>query len=210
MSSFPHDQSRPVPPEEEVVTIVALMPNPAVHYCARIVVTVDGACSIFGRSEVPWGVPTASASGLQDNRDPSTQTTNRGLLGCSENLERGTTVARPNQGVVSLAFSGNATAQSHFNRMDDKVTELVTEVKRWQDAKKVVVRKAKKAEEQALKAEEARKKAESELVSARSEHSCYLQKVLLVTFDQARQQAGPTTRTPRRLKPVSSSNTRRG
>ncbi|GMN67632.1 hypothetical protein TIFTF001_036690 [Ficus carica] len=161
-------QSRLVRPEEKVVTIVPPMPNPAVHYRARIVVTVDGACSIFGRSEVPWGVPTTSASGLQFG------------------------------------------AQSHFNRMDNKVTELVTEVKRWRDAKKVVVRKAKKAEEQAFKAEEARKKAESELVSAQSEHSCYLQKVLLATFDQARQQAITTTRTPRSLKPVSSPNTRRG
>lgn len=36
--------------------------------------------------------------------------------------------------VVSLAFSGNAVARSHFNRMEDKIIGLVAEVKRWRDA----------------------------------------------------------------------------
>lgn len=58
--------------------------------------------------------------------------------------------------MVSLAFSDNAAAQSHFNYMDDKVTELVVEVKRWPDAERLASKKAKKAEEQALKAEETR------------------------------------------------------
>lgn len=68
-------------------------------------------------------------------------------------------------------FSGNATARSHFKRMDDKVAGLVAKVKKWRKADKLASEKAKKAEVQALKAEEARKRAEGELASIRSEHS---------------------------------------
>lgn len=50
--------------------------------------------------------------------------------------------------------------------MDDKVTELVVEVKRWPDTERLAFKKAKKAEEQAFKAKEVRKRDKSELVSA--------------------------------------------
>lgn len=67
--------------------------------------------------------------------------------------------------VVSLTFFGNAAARRHFNCIDDKVTELVVEVKRWPGTERLAFENAKKAEKQAFKAEEARKRAKSELVS---------------------------------------------
>ena len=91
--------------------------------------------------------------------------------------------------MVSLAFSGNAAPRSHINFIDDKVAGLVTEVKKWREAKKVASEKAKKAEKQAFKAKEARKKAKVKLPMVRSKHSQYLQETLLAALDQARQQA---------------------
>ncbi|GMN44763.1 hypothetical protein TIFTF001_013966 [Ficus carica] len=46
-SGFPHDQSRSVRSEGEVI-IMAPIPDPAVHYCARIVVAVDSSGSSPG------------------------------------------------------------------------------------------------------------------------------------------------------------------
>lgn len=66
---------------------------------------------------------------------------------------------------------------------------LVADVKKWRDAEKAASERAKKVEEQAARAEEARKKAEGELSFVRSDHSHYLQEVLPVALDQARQQA---------------------
>ncbi|GMN60542.1 hypothetical protein TIFTF001_029628 [Ficus carica] len=62
-SGFPHDWSRLVRSEEEV-TIVAPMPDPAIHYRARTVVTADviGYVALF---VVQRGVPTSLTSGLQ-------------------------------------------------------------------------------------------------------------------------------------------------
>ncbi|GMN28212.1 hypothetical protein TIFTF001_044211 [Ficus carica] len=60
-SGFPHDQSRSVRSEGEVI-IVAPILDPAVHYCARIVVAVDVAGAYVARSEVLWGVSTTSTS----------------------------------------------------------------------------------------------------------------------------------------------------
>lgn len=73
--------------------------------------------------------------------------------------------------MVSFAFSGNDAARSHFLRMDEKVSGLITDIKKWKDAKKVAAKKAKKAEERALKSKEGKKKAENKLAIARSKHS---------------------------------------
>ena len=49
--------------------------------------------------------------------------------------------------MIFFAFSGNTAARSHFNCMEDKVAELVAEVKKWRDTEKSASEKAKKAEE---------------------------------------------------------------
>ena len=68
--------------------------------------------------------------------------------------------------MVSLAFSGNAGVQSHSLRMDNKVTGLVADVKKWRDAEKLTIENAKKAKKHATKAKEAKKKTENKLASA--------------------------------------------
>lgn len=88
--------------------------------------------------------------------------------------------------MVSLVLSDNTAAQSHSLYIDDKVAGLVIDVKKWNDVKKVVDKKAK---EHTVNTKEARKKVENKLALAQSEHSCYLKEVLPTTLDQAQKQA---------------------
>ncbi|GMN65308.1 hypothetical protein TIFTF001_034378 [Ficus carica] len=60
MSEHPDDQPREVQPGE--VTIASRMPNPVVHYRARIVVTAEVATT-SDQSEVSRGVPVAPSHG---------------------------------------------------------------------------------------------------------------------------------------------------
>ncbi|GMN58630.1 hypothetical protein TIFTF001_027727 [Ficus carica] len=58
---YPHDCPRTMRPRE--VTVAARMPDPMVHYRARIV-TVE-VTTTSGQPKVPWGVPVISTYGLQ-------------------------------------------------------------------------------------------------------------------------------------------------
>ena len=108
--------------------------------------------------------------------------------------------------MVSLAFSGNAAAHDHINRMDKKVAGLVIKVKKWREAEKVALEKAKKAKEQALKAKEARKKAEVDLSWVRSEHSDTSKKHFSQPSTKHGNRRSPSTRNLNSSMPVFSPN----
>ena len=53
--------------------------------------------------------------------------------------------------MISFTISDSVAAQSHFNRMEDKVARLVAEVKRWQEAEKLASEKARKLRTERLR-----------------------------------------------------------